>query len=180
MQETDIFSLYSLRRSLPTLAEVNGVHPDDADALGDWTSAKNSKVRIRYADSDSREERSAVVKLTHMLLVRQMAQSQEALSWDVCRHLLCSLNKAGIISQANQMVASDAVQQETPSRFLGGNARPKRKFDITALAKRMKNAPSELEPRSAMPLVQCPTAPNQGQDAHLLYPWQMQGPADAG
>ena len=78
---------------MPTLAEMNGTHPDDADALGDWTFAKQCKMRIRYADS--REEMFAVVKLTHMLLVRQMAQAQEALSWDVCRHLLRVLSKQG-------------------------------------------------------------------------------------
>ena len=37
MQDTDIFTSYSLRRSMPTLAEMNGTHPGDADALGDWT-----------------------------------------------------------------------------------------------------------------------------------------------
>ena len=106
---------------------MSGTHPDDADVLGDWTSSKNTKMRIRYADS--REERSAVVKLAHMLLVRQMAQAQEALSWDACRHLLCSLNKAHATSQANQVVASDAVQQETPIQFLGGLAKPKQRFN---------------------------------------------------
>ena len=91
---------------MPTLAEINGTHPDDADALGDWTSAKDTiKMRIRYADS--REERSAVVKLTHVLLVRQMARSQVALSWDACRHLLCSTDKAAFNSQASQKVSSD-------------------------------------------------------------------------
>ena len=91
MKDADIFPL---RRSMPTLAEMNGTHPDDADALGDWTSARFCKMRIRYADS--REERSAVAKLTHMWLVRQMAHTQAALSWDVCRHLLCSVDKVAM------------------------------------------------------------------------------------
>ena len=85
--------------------------------------------RITRCASDTptrQEERSAVVKLTHMLLVRQMAQLQGALSWDVCRHLLYSLDKSAIISQANQMVASDTIQQETPAQFLGGLAKPKK------------------------------------------------------
>ena len=64
MSDTDMFTLYSLRRSMPTLAEMSGTHPDDADALGDWTATKDSKMRIRYADS--REERPAAVKLTHV------------------------------------------------------------------------------------------------------------------
>ena len=86
MRDADTFTSYSLRRSMPTLAEMSGTHPDDADASDDWTATKDSKMRIRYADS--REERSAAVKLTHVLLVRQMAQSQVALSWDTCRALL--------------------------------------------------------------------------------------------
>ena len=122
-------------------------------------------MRIRYADS--REERSAVVKLTHMPLVRQMAQTQRALSWDVCRHLLCSLDKAAILSQANQMAANDTIQQETPARFLGGLAKPKRKFDIAALAKRMRYAPSDPALSSAMSLAQPSIALDQQQEAPL-------------
>ena len=92
-------------------------------------------MRIRYADS--REERSAVVKLTHVLLVRQMACEGSTLSWNVCRHLLCSLDKAQITAQANQAMASDTLHQETPAKFLGGLGKPKRKFDISSLAKHM-------------------------------------------
>ena len=62
MHDTDMFSSYSLRRSMPTLAGMSGTHPDDADALGDWTAARDGKMRIRYADS--REEPSAAVKLS--------------------------------------------------------------------------------------------------------------------
>ena len=134
MKDADIFSSYSLRRSMPTLAEMNGTHPDDADALGDWTSARSCKMRIRYADN--REERAAVAKLTHVLLVRHMASTQTTLSWDACRHLLCSTDKAAISSQANQMMAYDSAQQETPAHLCGGFARPKRRFDIAALPKR--------------------------------------------
>jgi len=142
MQETDIFSSYSLRRSMPTLAEMSGAHPDDADALGDWTSTKSCKMRIRYADS--REERSAVVKLTHVLIVRQMARGNSVLSWNACRHLLCSLDKAHITAQANQAMASDVLQHETPTKFLKGLVRPKRKFDVEALASRMTAQRSHL------------------------------------
>jgi hypothetical protein len=134
---------------MPTLAEMNGTHPDDADALGDWTSTKSCKMRIRYADS--REERSAVIKLTHVLLVRQMAQDSSALSWDVCRRLFCSLDKAHITAQANQAMASDILHQETPVKFLGGLAKPKRKFDIASLAKRMGTQHGHLVPESPTP-----------------------------
>ena len=121
MHDTDIFSSNSLQRSMPTLADMSGTHPGDEDAVGDcdWMLAKDTKMHVRYADPH--EERSAVVKLTHMLLARQMAraQSQIALSWDACRHLLCKLDKAAVSSQANQMMASDVVQEEIPERLLG-------------------------------------------------------------
>ena len=80
---------------------------------------------------------------------------------------VCSRNKVHIIAQANQMIAGDAVQQETPVQLLGGLAKPKRKFNITALAKRMQDAPSELEPSSAMPLAQCSATPSQEQEVLL-------------
>jgi hypothetical protein len=132
MADTEIFSSYSLLRSMPTLAEMSGVHPDDADALGDWTSSKDSKMRIRYADS--REERSAVVKLTHMLLVRQMALSQVALSWVACRHLLASIDYRAIATQAAQLMSLDITQKETGTHSLGSLGKAKRKFNIGALS----------------------------------------------
>ena len=114
-RDTDIFTSYPLRRSMPTLAEMNGTHPDDADALGDWTSAKDNKMRIRCADS--REECSAAVKLTHVLLVRQMAQSQVALSWDTCRALLCSTDKAAVTSLASQGVSGSVTRLRHESAY---------------------------------------------------------------
>ena len=86
-------------------------------------------MRTRYADS--REERSALVKLTHVLLVRQMARSQVALSWDACRHLLCSTDKAAVNSQASQKVSSDVDQEESREYLFGGLVRAKRKFNPT-------------------------------------------------
>ena len=165
MQDTDIFTSYSLRRSMPTLADMSGTHPDDADALGDWTSAKDNKMRIRYADP--REERSAVVKLTHVLLVRQMACSQVALSWDACRHLLCSTDEAAVNSQASRKVSSDVDQEETRECLLGGLVRAKRKFNIAALTKHAQ-AQSAVQPIVKGQIVQCTTAPDSGQQAAPL------------
>ena len=64
MQETEMFSSLSLRRSMLTLAEMCKTHPDDADALGDWTASKDSKMRVRYADS--RDERAVLIKTAHV------------------------------------------------------------------------------------------------------------------
>ena len=163
MTDTDIFSSYSLRRSMPTLAEMGGIHPDDADALGDWTSSKDSKMRIRYADS--REERSAVVKLAHMLLVRQMASSGVTLSWIACRHLLASVDNKAITAQATQLMACDTNQKETQPRFLGGLGKAKRKFNVEALAlhatKHTYNPPIlPVEPEQLAPRAD-PTAQNE-------------------
>ena len=167
MTDTDIFSSYSLRRSMPTLAEMGGIHPDDADALGDWTSAKDSKMRIRYADS--REERSATVKLTHVLLVRQMASSEVALSWVACRHLLASVDNKAIAMQAAQLMASDSNQEETQSRFLGALGRAKRKFNIEALsrhASRLAHAPPVLPVVPEQPALQAEPSAQIG-SAHV-------------
>lgn len=133
MLDTDMFSSYSLRRSMPTLAVMNGTHPDDADALGDWTSAKDNTMRIRYADS--KEERSATVKLTHVLLVRQMAQSQRALSWDTCRSLLSTTDKVAIAVLATQRISASTDHAETRKSLLKGLIGPKRKFNISALTR---------------------------------------------
>ena len=165
MQDTDIFTFYSLRRSMPTLAEMNGTHPDDADAWGDWTSAKDNKMRIRYADS--REERSAVVKLTHVLLVRQVAQSQVALSWDACRTLLYSTDKAAVSSQASQRVSGDVGQEATRECLLGLVKANKRKFNTPALT-RHAQAQSAAQPGAKRQKAQYETAPDSGQIAAPL------------
>ena len=142
MHDTDMFTSYSLRRSMPTLAEMSGTHPDDADALGDWTAARDSKMRIRYADS--REERSAAVKLTHVLLVRQMAQSHVALSWDSCRALLCTTDKAAVALLASQKMSGSADQAETRECLLKGLIGPKRRFNIAALTRHAPTQPAVL------------------------------------
>ena len=120
---------------------------------------------IRYADS--REEGDAVAKLTHILLVRRMAHTQTALSWDACRHLLCSVDKVAISSQANQMMANDSTQKETPTRLLGGLAKSKQRFDIAALPKRMMCAASDPALGSAATLPQPSASHSQQQETHL-------------
>ena len=125
VHDADMFASYSLRRSMPTLAEMSSTHPDDAAALGDWTAARDSKMRIRYADS--REERSAAVKLTHVLLVRQMAQSHVALSWDTCRALLCTTDRAAVALLASQKMSGSADQAETRECLLKGLIGPTRR-----------------------------------------------------
>ena len=136
MQETDMFSSRSLRRSMPTLAEMRNTHPDDADALGDWTASKDSKMRIRYADS--RDERAALVKAEHMLVVRHMMKFQQGIDWSTCRHLLPMINKAEVSAQANEMLAIDPVVEETPKHFLRDLVKPKRKFNIAAITAYVK------------------------------------------
>ena len=56
-QGTETFSSYSLRRSLPTLAEMRRVHPDDAEVLGNWT-AQGTEIRIRKVRGRLRGESS--------------------------------------------------------------------------------------------------------------------------
>ena len=90
-------------------------------------------MRIRYADS--REERSATVKLTHVLLVRQMAHSQRALSWDTCRSLLSTMDKAAAALLASQKISASTDQAETREGLLKGLIGPKRKFNISALTR---------------------------------------------
>ena len=160
MRDTDIFTSYSLRRSMPTLAEVSGTHPDDADALGDWTSAKHNKMRIRYADS--REGRSAAVKLTHVLLVRQMAQSQVALSWDTCRALLCSTDKAAVALLARQKISSNADQAETRECLLKGLIGTKRRFNIAALTRHAQTQPA-MQPNAKRQRAQHNMVPDDDQ-----------------
>ena len=67
-----------------------------------WVTGLLLGIARCASDTPTREERSAAVKLTHVLLVRQMAQSQVALSWDTCRALLCTTDKAAVTLLASQ------------------------------------------------------------------------------
>ena len=96
-----------------------------------------------------------------------MAHTQATLSWDTCRHLLCSTGKVAISSQANQMMANDNTQQETPTRLLGGLARPKRCFDIAALPRRTIRDAGNSELGSAAIATQPPDLESRMQEAHL-------------
>ena len=97
-------------------------------------------MRIRYADS--REERPAAVKLTHVLLVRQMVQSHVALSWDTCRALLCTTDKAAVALLASQKMSGSADQAETRECLLKGLIGPKRRFNIAALTRHAHTQPA--------------------------------------
>ena len=166
MQETDLFSSRCLRRSMPTLAEMRETHPDDADALGDWTASKDSKMRVRYADS--REERAVLVKTEHMLVVRHLMEFKTALDWKTCRHLLPKIDKAAISAQANDMLAADITSEETLKHLLKNLVKPKRRFNIAAITAHVRAAQvQEHQPPVAEPGVQpssdpVPPVANQG------------------
>ena len=138
MQETELFSSRSLRRSMPTVAETRETHPDDADALGDWTASKDSKMRMRIRYADSREERAVSVKTEHMLVVRRVIDFKSALDWRTCRHLLTKIDKAAISAQANHMLAFDSTIGETPKHLLKDLVKAKRKFNIVAITAHMR------------------------------------------
>ena len=91
---------------------------------------------VRYADAC--EERAAVVKLEQMLVVRQMAQSQAVLPWDTCRCLVGKVGNKEISVQGHRMFADEIVEEETAAHLLQGLAKPKRRFNVAALAARMR------------------------------------------
>eukprot|EP00972_Heterocapsa_arctica_P021376 3147258-Heterocapsa_arctica.AAC.1 len=80
MTDAELLTSYLLRRSMPTLAEIRNAHPDDADALGDWTGSSTSRIKTRYADS--KEDSAAIVKLVQLLILQEAANSDKPLSWD--------------------------------------------------------------------------------------------------
>eukprot|EP00972_Heterocapsa_arctica_P092715 13673391-Heterocapsa_arctica.AAC.1 len=100
---------------MPTLADVRRAHPDDANALGDWTSTKHSQMRLRYADST--EDSAAVAKLTHVLLIQEASKSESPLSWKTCRVILHNMNIDAIEMLAIELYAEDLVVAETDPKL---------------------------------------------------------------
>jgi hypothetical protein len=155
---------------MPTLALLRGTPPDDVDALGDWTASKHSKMRVRYADS--REEKAAAVKLEHVLVVRDLANLKVPLAWSACQQLLVTLDPAPTSAEVGRALADDCVVEETAESLLQGLARPKRRFNISALAKRrprptMSSAPTQPAPSGA---VECQLAPQPARPLPLNEP----------
>ena len=97
-----------------------------------------SEYRNSHKDTDSCEERAAVVKLEHLLVVRQMAQSQAVLSWDTCRCLVGKVGNQEISAQGHRMFADEIVERGTAGHLLQGLAKPKRRFSVAALGARMR------------------------------------------
>ena len=136
MQQTEMCSSHSLRRSMPTIAGLRKTHPDDADALGDWTASKDPKMRVRCADS--RDERAVLVKTEHMLVLRLTMLFQAAIDWGTCRRLLPKIDNADVAAQSNEMLATDSAVEETPKHFLKDLVKPRRKFNIAAITAYVK------------------------------------------
>ena len=65
------------------------------------------------------------------------------------------------------MIANDSTQQETPTRLLGGLAKPKRRFDIAALPRRTMRDTRSSELGSAAVAAQPPDLQSRMLEAHL-------------
>ena len=135
MQETDMFSSYSLRRSMPTLAEMRKVHPDDADALGDWTSTKDTDASqvcgLSGREGCLSQDRAYARGAPH-------GRDAGSLDWEVCRHFVDKVNNAEVCAQANHMLANDSIVEENQKHFLEDLAKPRRRLNIAALKVYMK------------------------------------------
>jgi hypothetical protein len=158
MGDAELFTSYSLRRSMPTLAEIRKAHPDDADALGDWTASSTSRMRTRYADA--KEDSAAIVKLVQLLILQEAANDSKPLSWDNCRVLIHKVDQHAALTRALEMYAEDKTVHETPARFLKGLVAPKRRFNIAALPRRKtRKLPSTEAPRTPAPPASSQQAP---------------------
>ena len=67
-----------------------------------------------------------------------MAQSQAVLPWDTCRCLVGKVGNKEISVQGHRMFADEIVEEETAAHLLQGLAKPKRRFNVAALAARMR------------------------------------------
>ncbi len=134
MEDSELFTSYSLRRSLPTLAEIRRVHPDDANALGDWSDRK-SNMRVRYADG--KEDSAATVKLTAVQWVARARGGGHPLSWARCRLLACTIDEKDLRQDVLARMAADRTEAEMARSRLSALAQGRRGFDVAALARRM-------------------------------------------
>ncbi len=79
--ESSLFSTYSLRRVLPTIANIMRSSDTEKDAIGDWRdSGKAQPMAVQYADD--RVNTAAAAKWKHpAMVVEAVKVCQSAVSW---------------------------------------------------------------------------------------------------
>ena len=118
---------------MPTLANLRGAPEEEADALGDWLGAKNTKMRVRY--SDERERTALLAKLTQAEILARMAGMDGVVSWQAVPTMLSQLDMEGIRAIITERMASESVEAEAPLEWVGhlSLVQQRKKFGLSCL-----------------------------------------------
>ena len=116
-----IFTTYSLRRAMPTLADMRNASEADRLAVGDWRDAscggggRVSAMSVRYAGDKLAS--ATEVKLFHVLIVAAAAPMCEVLSWSELRKALNSVDLVVLREKAARW-AAELPGKEAEARFV--------------------------------------------------------------
>ena len=156
-RDVDLFSSYSLRRSLPSVAEVRGATSDEADALGDWEASKEKVMRIRYADC--KEDSAAVAKLLQVAFITAAAGAGFELTWQRCREQAIRWPDQALRPRVLAAFAGATVEQRTDPALLQGVVQERRSISLPAkVASRARRYQQQLKLLSSCPSAVVPRA----------------------
>ena len=112
----DQFTSYSLRRDMPTLANLRQAPEEEADALGDWLTAKSATMRIRY--SDQRGRTALMAKLLQAEIVGAVMQQGQSVMWQSVPALLNRVYVGRLGETVNMKLAAEDVVYQSPDDWL--------------------------------------------------------------
>ena len=169
IENAEVFTSYSLRRSMPTLANLRQAPEEEADALGDWLGTKNSRMRTRY--SDERERTALMAKLMQAELVTEMANMTEQVSWQAVPALLARIPLAKVQARVNERVASEEAVASAPAEWVGHLVQVRKRFGLGKMSAPPRKPPAATERKpvlGAVPFVWEATKKRGAILVHLL------------
>ena len=112
MSEANLYTSYSLRRAMPTLALMRNASGEETCAMGEWQSKVGTYMHVRYAENSERQATAAIAKALQVELVRQAASRQRPISLDTMRQLLGSIAVEECRGKATEQFCSEAVVEK--------------------------------------------------------------------
>ena len=129
-----MYTSYSSRRCMPTIALMREASENEASALGEWQDKKDSKMPIRYAEVLERQASAAIAKLMQVELVKQVAKKARPVSWDTMRANIDSSMVEESRKVATSKFCGDTIIESTPDNMLKDIVQPERRFNLSGLA----------------------------------------------
>ena len=134
MSNPEIYSSYSSRRCMPTIAMMRGAAEEETCALGEWQGKEDKSMPVRYAESIERQATATIAKLTQCQIISIAADKSRPVSWEALRKCVGQIDIDSVKKAANAAFCENTEVESTPQAWLKDIVQPVKRFALTGLA----------------------------------------------